>query len=296
MKIKRRPINFGDSLFTFINTLLMIAVIIVTLYPMYYVFCVSVSNPLLIAKTSGVIFKPLEFTLDTYKTVFKNPNILIGYKNTLFVLAAGLAVNLTLTAIAAYFFSRKNVKLRKPLLLLVIFTMYFSGGTIPFYFTVRDLGLANSLWSLVFPTAINTYNMIILRTSFASIPESLEESVRIDGGGHFVLLTKIILPLSKSTMAVMVMYYGVSIWNSWFNAMLFLDEREKFPLQLILREILIQGDTASMMQGAGNADMQYIGMTIKYAVIIVATLPIIAIYPFMQKYFVKGVMIGSVKG
>lgn len=291
-----KNLSASDILFTILNTIFMLFIILITVYPMYYVLMVSFSDSNQIAANTKLLIKPLGFTLEAYKAVFKNPGVMTGYRNTLFVLVASLVVNLLMTSIAAYFFSRKNVKLQKPIWLFVLFTMYFTGGTIPFYFTVSDLGLRNSLWSLVLPTAINTFNLIILRNAFEGIPDSLEESVKLDGGGHFTMLFKIILPLSKSAMAVMVMYYAVQHWNSWFNAMLFLDERELFPLQLILREILIVGDTSNMMQGVSSADAVNISVSLKYAVIIVATVPILAIYPFMQKYFVKGVMIGSVKG
>ena len=288
--------SIGDRTFTVLNTIFMLFIIVSTIYPMYYVLMVSLSDSNLIAANSKLIFKPLGFTFDAYKAVLKNPGVMTGYRNTMVVLVVGLFVNLLFTSIAAYFFSRKNVKLQKPLWLIVLFTMYFSGGTIPFYFTVLDLGLRDNLLSLVLPTAINTFNLIILRNAFAGIPENLEEAVKLDGGGHFTMLFKVIIPLSKSAMAVMVMYYAVQHWNSWFNAMLFLDTRELFPLQLILREILIVGDTSNMTQNVASADMANLSVSLKYAVIIVATLPILAIYPFMQKYFVKGVMIGSVKG
>lgn len=288
--------SVADLIFTLINTLLMLFITLITIYPMYYVLMVSLSDSNQIAANSSLLLKPLGFTLDAYKAVVKNPGIVSGYRNTLIILVGGLLVNLTLTSIGAYFFSRKNVKLQKPLWLFVLFTMYFSGGTIPFYFTVLDLGLKNSLWALILPTAITTFNLIVLKNAFESIPESLEESVKLDGGGHFVMLFRIILPLSKSAMAVMVMYYAVGHWNSWFNAMLFIDERELFPLQLILREILIIGDTQSMMDSVATVDTVSLSQSLKYAVIIVSTVPILLVYPFMQKYFVKGVMIGSVKG
>lgn len=288
--------SVADVIFTLINTLLMLFIAFIMVYPMYYVLMVSLSDSNQIAANSSLLLKPLGFTFDAYKAVVKNPGIVSGYRNTLIILVGGLLVNLTLTSIGAYFFSRKNVKLQKPLWLLVLFTMYFSGGTIPFYFTVLDLGLKNSLWALILPTAITTFNLIVLKNAFESIPDSLEESVKLDGGGHFVMLFRIILPLSKSAMAVMVMYYAVGHWNSWFNAMLFIDDRELFPLQLILREILIVGDTQNMMEGTATADAVSLSQSLKYAVIIVSTVPILLVYPFMQKYFVKGVMIGSVKG
>jgi putative aldouronate transport system permease protein len=181
-------------------------------------------------------------------------------------------------------------------MIMIVVTMYFNGGLIPFYLTVKALHLDNSYLALIFPVAINTFNLIIMRTSFASIPDSLEESARIDGASHFNILFRIIIPLSKATIAVMILYYSVGHWNSWFNAMIFIRKRELFPLQLILREILIQNDTSNMSIGVDAMDRESVAESIKYAIIIVATLPILTIYPFLQKYFVKGVMIGAVKG
>ena len=205
-------------------------------------------------------------------------------------------INLLLTSLGAYFLSRRNVLLKGAIMGMIIFTMFFSGGLIPMYLTVKNLHLLNSLWSLILPGAISTYNMIILRTSFASIPTTLEEAAQIDGAGHIRILFQIILPLSKSIIAVMILYYGVGYWNGWFNASIYLDERNLFPLQLVLREILLANDTSAMTQGVGFADGISIAETVKYAVIIVSTLPILCIYPFMQKYFDKGVMIGALKG
>ena len=174
--------------------------------------------------------------------------------------------------------------------------MFFSGGMIPFYLTLRDLKLTNNLMGLIIPFMINTYNMIILRTSFQSIPDSLVEAAQIDGAGHITILWRVIVPLSKSILAVMVLYYGVGIWNSWFWASTIIRTRELYPLQVILREILMQNDVGSMTTGVSVADQESIGQSIKYATIMVATVPILCIYPFLQKYFTKGVMIGAVKG
>ena len=217
------------------------------------------------------------------------------YKNTLIILVIAVTLNMFLTALGAYFMSRKNVMLKKPITLLIIFTMYFSGGLIPVYLNVKSLGLLDTYAALILPVAINTFNLIIMRTAFASIPESLEESARLDGAGHFRLLFQIILPLSKATVAVILLYYAVEHWNSWFNAMIYLNDRNKFPLQLVLQEILIQNDTSSMTQMVSAGDSSSVGETVKYAVIIVSSLPIFCIYPFIQKYFEKGVMIGAVK-
>ena len=175
--------------------------------------------------------------------------------------------------------------------------MFFGGGMIPTYLLVNNLGLTNTYWALILPTAISTYNMIIMRTGFAAIPESLEESAKIDGANHFTILFKIVIPLAKPTMAVIVLYYAVACWNSWFNAMIYLQKRRDLqPLQLILRGILIENDTSNMQDGNVGQDTESIAESIKYAVIVVATLPILAIYPFLQKYFIKGIMIGAVKG
>jgi len=261
---------------------------------MWFVAMASFSDSSQLIAHSGFLLKPLGFNLQAYLKVFENPMILKGYANTLFILVVGVALDLVMTALAAYFFSRKGVMFKKPLMLFVLFTMFFSGGMIPFYLNLKDLHLINSRWGLIIPFMISTYNMIILRTSFESIPDSLTEAARIDGAGHITILFKIILPLSKAIMAVMVLYYGVSIWNAWFWASAILRDRELYPLQVILREILISNDLQAMNGGAG-ADAEAIAQSIKYATIMVATVPILFVYPFLQKYFTKGVMIGAVK-
>ena len=175
--------------------------------------------------------------------------------------------------------------------------MFIGGGLVPTYLVVtKMLHLNNNLWALILPNAISVYNMIIMRTSFMGIPDSLEESAKLDGAGVWTILFRIILPLSKAVIAVMILYYGVGYWNSWFDASIYLKDRELYPLQLVLREILIANSTESMMDGVSNMDQEMVGETIKYSVIVLTTLPILAVYPFLQKYFVKGVMIGAVKG
>ena len=174
--------------------------------------------------------------------------------------------------------------------------MYFSGGMIPSYFNIRDLGLLDTMWSVILPASINTFNMIILKTAFLSIPDGIEESAKIDGAGHYRTLFIILLPLTKASLAVIILYYAVSHWNGWFSAMLYINDRQKFPLQLILREILISNDTSNMTMGVDAGDRALIAEAIKYSVIVAATAPILCVYPFIQKYFTKGVMIGAVKG
>ncbi len=286
----------GRRVFEIFNTLFMVFMIFVCLYPMIYVFFASLSNSDMLMAHRGILLKPLGANLDSYRAVMKNKLIFSGYRNTLFILVVGVAINLLMTSLGAYFLSRKNVMLKGVIMGMITFTMFFSGGLIPMYLTVKNLHLLNTLWSLILPGAISTYNMIILRTSFAAIPDTLEEAAQIDGAGHIRILFQIVLPLSKSIIAVMILYYGVGYWNGWFNASIYLDERHLFPLQLVLREILLANDTSAMTQGAGLADEISIAETVKYAVIIVSTLPILCIYPFMQKYFDKGVMIGALKG
>ena len=288
--------NLRDYTFDTINSLIMILLIIVTLYPLLHVLFASISNPFALARHQGLILFPIGFDISAYGMVIKNPIIFTSYMNTIFYVIVGTLMNLLFTSMGAYVLSRKYFLFKKFMIFAVMFTMFFSGGLIPFYIQVSKLGLINSRLALVLPVLINTYNMIIMRTSFLAIPESLEESAQIDGANDFTVLFRIIVPVSKPIIAVMMLFYGVGHWNSWFNAMLFLRNRELYPLQLILREILIANDTGSMITSAAVGDKVPVGETVKYATIIVATLPILSIYPFLQRYFVKGIMVGSLKG
>ena len=291
MKIK---MSRGEKIFQVVNYFVLSIIVLVCLYPMWHVAMAPFSNSTQLMAHSGFLLKPMGFNMQAYLKVFQNPMILKGYANTLFILIVGVILDLIMTALAAYFFSRKGVMFKKPLMLLILFTMFFSGGMIPFYLTLKDMHMINSRWGLIVPFMISTYNMIILRTSFESIPDSLTEAAKIDGAGHMTILFRIILPLSKAIMAVMVLYYGVSIWNGWFWASTILRDRELYPLQVILREILISNDIQAMNGGAGG-DAEAIAQSIKYATIMVATVPILFVYPFLQKYFTSGVMIGAVK-
>lgn len=291
-------ISTGEKIFNVLNVLFMIAMMFIMFYPMWHVLCASFSDARLLSAHTGVLLKPEGFSTTAYKLMLKNPMIVRGYGNTAFILVFGLIINMIMTSLAAYVLSRKNLMWRKPLTLIIIFTMYFSGGMIPSYLNVISLGLRDSLWAVILPGAISTYNMIIMRTAFASVPESLEEAAMLDGASRMRILWQIILPLSKATVAVICLYYAVAHWNAWFNAMLYLNDRNKFPLQLVLREILIQNDTSSMVTAmdAGAGDSSFVSETVKYAVIIVSIVPILCVYPFIQKHFTKGVMIGAVKG
>jgi putative aldouronate transport system permease protein len=260
---------------------------------MLHVAFTSFSDAGQLIRHRGILLRPLGFTTLAYQIVLGNSRIARGYFNTLFILIIGLALNLTLTSLGAYFLSRKRVLWFKPVMIMILISMYFSGGLIPFFLTVRNLGLYNTRWALIFPTAVSTYNMIVLRAYFQTIPDSIEESVFMDGGGHFMVLVKFFIPLSLPAMAVMVLYYGVGHWNSWFNAMIFLRDVTKFPLQLILREMLIMGSNLDIKNV--GVDYQMVAESVKAATIVVSTLPILMIYPFLQRYFVGGLMIGSLK-
>lgn len=293
MKYEKTP---GRRAFNFFNALFLIGMVILCVYPFYYVVTCSLSNSNLLYGNRGLMLLPKGFSLAAYKAVINNPNIFTGYRSTMFIVLAGTALNIVFTSIGAFLVTRKNFLIAKPMMLMMLFTMYFGGGMIPSYLLIsQTLHLRDSLWSLILPGLISTYNLIIMRTNFLSIPDSLEESAKLDGANDILILVRIILPLSIPTIAVMVLFYGVSHWNAWFNALLYIDTREKFPLQLILREILILNSTNDMMTGQ-QEDRAALGESIKYATIIVATVPILVVYPLIQRYFVNGVMIGAVKG
>ncbi len=247
--------------------------------------------------TSEMLLIPKGFSLNAYASVFKNEMVLSGFRNTTVVLIGSLILNMTLSIIGAYCLSRKNVYWNGFLMKAITATMFFNGGLVPTYLLVaRTLKMNDSLLALFLPTAINTFYLIILRTSFSQVPTSLVESARLDGASHWKVLTNVVVPLSLPTIAVILLYYAVERWNSWFPASIYLKSRIKYPLQLILREILINNDTDSMSFYATAADQYSIGETIKYAIVVVSILPILVVYPFLQRYFVKGVMIGAVKG
>lgn len=290
----KRPL--GEKIFEVANIIFMALLCVVMLYPMIYVLFASISDPSQLMAHKGLLLHPLGLSSASYSMMLENPTLIRSFLNTVIILVAGVSVNILITSFGAYFLTRKEVVGRNFIMFMIVFTMYFSGGTIPFYFVVSNLGLTDSYLSLILPVAISTFNLIVMRTSFSGIPESLVESAKLDGAGHFRILFTIIMPLSKAIISVMVLYYAVSHWNSWFNAMLFISDRDLYPLQLVLREILITGNTEQMtgMVDAGAKSMA--AHTVQYAVIISSTLPILCIYPFIQKYFTQGVMIGAVKG
>ena len=288
--------TFRERCFSVFNYFLLSLVALCTIYPFWYVICASVSKPEAFVSFTGILWRPLGVQFQSYQLVFQNRSLLQSYANTIFVVVLGTTLNVFFTSLGAYVLSRPRFYFKTLFSFLLVFTMWFSGGLIPSYLLVMNLNLIDSLFALIIPTLISTYNLMIMRTSFAAVPASLEESAKIDGATDWTVLFRIFYPLSKAVIAVMVLYYGVAHWNSWFNAMIYLRTRTKYPVQLILREILISNDTSSMTMDVGANDSEMIAETIKYACIIVTTLPIMCVYPFIQKYFVKGVMIGSIKG
>lgn len=288
--------SVGEKVFEVFNILFMIFMLLITAYPFLHVLFASLSESNQLMMHRGALLHPLGFNLNAYKLVFKNPNIYTGYRVTLIVLVAGTTINILMTSIGAFLLSRRRFPLKNFLMVMVMITMYVSGGMIPRYLLIyNDLHMGNSLWALILPNAVSVWNLIVMRTNFQQLPVSLEESAKIDGANDMVVLFRIVLPLSKAIIAVMILFYGVAHWNAWFDAMIFMRDREKYPLQLIMREILILNSTDSMMQNV-NEDRYGVSESIKYATIIVSTVPILLVYPFIQKYFVKGIMIGALKG
>lgn len=287
----------GSHIFDCLNILFMLFIIFVTAYPIYYVVIASFSNPAALSRHVGTLIAPLKpYTLDAYRMVFRHSQIGSGFLNTLFVLTVGLAVNMVMTALGAYFLTIKGPMLKTPITFMIIFTMYFSGGLVPGYLNIKDLGLLDNLWALILPGAINTTNLIILKSGFQSIPDSLVESARLDGASYMQILIKVMIPLTKATLAVLVLYYAVAHWNSWFSASIYLQSADKYPLQLVVRNILKTTTAGAMMEGVGADEVSQAAELIKYALIVISTTPILVVYPFVQKYFVKGVMIGAIKG
>ena len=288
----------GDRLFDIgVYVLLTIAMLIV-LYPLYFVVIASVSDPMDVL-AGKVIWKPSGFSLEAYRMVFKDSQVMTGYRNTIAYTLAGTALNIMLSIAAAYPLSRRNLKGKGLVMGMMVFTMFFSGGLIPTYITISNLGLLNTFAVMILPTAISVYNVMIMRTFFMnSNPYELEEAAYVDGATHFRTLYSVVLPLSKPILAVMVLFYAIAHWNSYFNAMIYLSDKERYPLQLVLRTILVQSQSSEeiLADVQGTFNRMLMSETIKYALIIVASVPVLCLYPFLQKYFVQGVMIGSVKG
>ena len=303
-KKKHKPIkeSLQDRIFLAFVYVFVAAALIVTLYPLIYILSASISDPSYV--NSGEMWLlPMGITWEGYRLIFANNDIWTGYMNTIIYTVVGTLINLIVTVPAAYALSRPEFYGKKFFGIFMIITMFVSGGLIPTFLLVRNLGMMNTMWALIIPGATSVFHIIVTRTFFQqNIPREMEEAAIIDGCSDFAMFIRIILPLSMPIIAVMALFFGVGHWNSWFSALIYLNDRSLFPLQLILREILVQQDMFSMPDiiDGQTAQMmhtrQQLSQVLQYGVMIVSTLPIIMVYPFLQKYFVKGVMIGSLKG
>ena len=294
---KKKPVDnagIGARIFDGCNILFMLLLAFIMLYPMYNILVVSISSAEYIYR-GEVNFIPKGINFDAYKMVFENESIWVSFKNSVVYTVVGTAINVVCSAMCAYPLSRKDFYGRGFFTFFVALTMFISGGMIPSYLVVNQLRLINTSWAIVLPGAISTYNMIIMRTFFQNIPSSLTESAYLDGANDIQILFKVILPLSMPIIATMTLFYAVGHWNSYFQAMIYLNSKSKFPLQVLLREIIVAGNMAEESADL-SANMQIIAINFKYAVIIITIVPILVVYPFLQKYFTKGVMIGAIKG
>lgn len=285
----------GDMIFRGINGFLLILCGTATLFPFLYVLAVSLS-PMEQVMRGGLILWPEKFTWDSYSMIFSNSHFMQALWMTISITIIGTITNLALTVLMAYPLSKTRLKGRRIILFLVLFTMLFSGGMIPGYLVMKWLGLLNSFWSVIMPGAISAFNLIILKNFFQGIPEALEESARIDGCSHFGVLLKIVLPLSMPALATFTLFYAVGHWNQFFQSIMYVTNSNLWPIQVILRQMIIEGSTEEYQAAIANESLQVIPMTIKMAAIVVATVPILLVYPFLQKHFAKGVLLGSVKG
>lgn len=288
--------SWSSKLFDGVNVLLLLLLSLSTLFPFLYILATSLS-PVEQVLRGGFILWPERITWDAYKTILSNGNFVHSVYVTAFVTVVGTLVNLVLTAFMAYPLSKKRLRGRRFVLFLVVFSMLFNGGMIPTYIVVKSVGLLNTLWALILPGAISAFNLIILKNFFQSIPEELEEAARIDGCRNFGVLFKIVIPLSMPALATFTLFYAVGNWNQFFNAVLYITKPELWTVQVFLRQMIFQGSTQDMLGQAGMVtDVQIIPTTIQMAAIIIATVPILFVYPFLQKHFAKGVLLGSVKG
>lgn len=288
----------ADRVFNIVNYVILTVFLIAVAYPLIYTLSASFSDPS--AVISGQMWLwPVDLTLDGYRAVFANDRILIGFRNSIFYTVAGTAFSVALTILAAYPLSRRDLAGRNLIMFLFVFTLLFNGGLIPTYLIVRATGMLDTVWALIVPAALSVYNMIITRTFFqTTIPDELLEAAQIDGCSDFRFVRDVVIPLSGPIIAVNALFYAVGQWNAYFNALIYLTSPALFPLQLILREILVQNqvDMSTMADVSTILQRQNIRDLLKYSLIVVATAPVLIIYPFVQKHFVRGVLIGSLKG
>ena len=288
--------GIGERVFDICKYIFLALLVVVTIYPCYYILIASISDPVEIAASNGMMLLPKKPAFYSYSEVLKSSQIWVGYRNTILYVVLGGLLSVALTVSAAYGLTRKNLPGQRIMTLMMLFTMYFSGGLIPNYLVVRGLGITDTVLAMILPQAIVTTNLIITISYFKGMPLSIDEAARIDGANDYTIMLKIMTPLAKPIIAVISLYYMVSIWNNYFSALIYINERSLYPLQLVLREILLQNNTNSISAGVSADDAAAYAENVKYATIVVSTVPVLCIYPFLQKYFVKGVMIGSVKG
>ncbi len=287
----------GDRIFTIINAIIMILVCIVVLYPLYYVLLASVTDPVVV-NSGKLLLYPEAWYTEGYVTTLEYGPLWTAYKNTIVYTVVGTVVSLICTIPAGYALSRMDLVGRKPIMFLFTFTMFFSGGMIPLYLTIQQLHIYNTIWAMVLPVAVSAYNLIVCRSFFdTSVPIELLEAAKIDGCSDFGFFFKIAIPLSKTIIAVMTLFYATAMWNQFFNALMYLQDYDKMPLQVVLRDLVLMNQANQM--GSSGAEMvtrQKLAEQLKYCIVVVAAFPLLCIYPFLQKYFAKGVTIGAVKG
>lgn len=289
----------SDKIFQIVNTIFLSLLLLIVAYPLYFVVIACFSNPDAVARGEVILFFK-DFNIEGIKFVLRDVDVLNGYRNTIVYTILGTCLNLIMTLTAGYALSVPFVG-RRPIMLMMTFTMYFGGGMIPTYFLIRDLGMLNTMWVMIVPGAISVYNTMVARTFMSTnIGDSLYEAAEMDGCSRIRFFVSIVLPLSGVLIAILTLFYGVGHWNSYFNAILYISDRGKYPLQLVLREILVLNQVAASDLASMDPDMigymQRIADTMKYALIIITSIPVLILYPFLQKYFVKGVMVGSMKG
>ena len=283
------------SWFNIISTFFLLIVVVITLYPFLHMLAVSLSSDVNVIKNT-VSFWPKGFNVKMYELVLGDPKIWTAYKNTIIYTVLGTLISLVVTSTGAYALSRRDMALRKTFTMLIVVTMFFSGGMIPTFLVVRSLDMVDTVWGMVLPGAVSTWNLILMRTFFSGIPKELEESGRIDGLNDIGIFLRIIVPLSKASFATIALFYAVGMWNNFIYPLLYLRTPDLFPLQVLLRNLVLAGSASSGDVTGIGGDNQVVEESLKYATIMVSTLPILTVYPFVQKYFVKGAMIGAVKG
>jgi putative aldouronate transport system permease protein len=296
--IRKQKNSTEDKVFDIVINTLVILATIITMYPMYYVVLASISDPTAL-NTGKVFLWPVKPDLGAYRHILNDSRIWVGYLNTIIYTFFGTAFGVFITILGGYSLSRKDLVGRDIIMKLMVFTMFFSGGLIPTYMVIKDLGLVNTRYSMIILGSFSVFNLIITRTFFMSkIPDELYEAAQMDGCGNGRFFVKVVLPLSKEIVSVIVLYIAVAHWNSFFNALIYLSNQKLYPLQLVLREILVGSATlmTDSVEASVRIELQRLSETVKYGVMVVSTLPILALYPFLQRYFITGVMIGGIKG